>query len=222
MLSGLADFRKTERATKKQTQRRFSKEIKFYEKNFNLACEIEDFYLNKYRKKPPPNKVTPLVMMYPRLLLTAKAIVDLNLNGNYYDASILWRTFFENLGLCTYLARNETQIGDWIEGKRIAVSCNKLFHELNSFLVSNPTKELASRTNEIYGIASSYVHSGFKTIYHSFLLMRKNKSAIWISTRPIYRSKEFGKATFESTLLLNLVSTKLLEDELPRKFLTRL
>ena len=137
------DFTMKENEISVQTEQYFSKEIEFFKKNFDIACEIYDWFYKKHDKpeNPIPKKLFPLSVMIPRLLFTLKAIYNLTTIGYYYDAHLLFRTFIENLGLCIYLTKNENHVTKWLQGKKMDVPYIELFRETFSVISGDLNKK---------------------------------------------------------------------------------
>lgn len=217
-----SDFKTQENENRLKTEKNFSKEIELFEKNFNISCEISEWFFEKYTKSklPVPRKLYPLAFMIPRFLVSLKSIFNLTTIGYYYDANILIRTFFENLGLCVYLTKNEDQFTKWIQGKKVDVPYYRLFQEPFSILFGNLSEKFLDTVNWIYGRVSSFVHSDAQAQIPLFITLKEVPTSIEkpviidVNLLPYYEESKIAETlVFFASTLMSVVLLELFNEE---------
>ena len=119
-------------------------------------------YLGKQSSEKPfeVNKCVAYLLLN-RLTGLAQSIKTLVLKGYYYEASILERSFWEAIGLCSYLSSNIPEAEKWFNGEWIDIPKNKLPEQFAKMIKFN----LAQDTSKIvYNILCSFVHSNSPAI----------------------------------------------------------
>lgn len=173
-LYSFSEYEKTEKEIESETLKEFTAEIELFRKGFNLACEMvfSFFEYHSDPMNPVPTVHMPLVLMTPRLVCTMKSMYNLMSNGYYYDATVLYRTFLENLGLCIYLSKNEDSSIRWGEGRTPEMPYIRLLDQIDSLIAGG---ELESEGHALYGKLSRYIHGDIKAVVHHFYVPNGSK-----------------------------------------------
>ena len=96
--------RKEENITKALKLTKFSLEL--YNFNASLCLEMLEYLGKQSSEKPFEVNKCVAYLLLNRLTGLAQSIKTLVLKGYYYEASILERSFWEAIGLCSYLSSN--------------------------------------------------------------------------------------------------------------------
>jgi hypothetical protein len=216
----LKEVIKGEDEVTRKTLSQFDKEFEFYERSINLVYDITVYLCGLTKSKSFSGSKSAIHFMLPRLLGTMQSIRLLNLKGYYYDESILGRSFFENLGLCAYLARNEEEAENWFAGKAIHVPKIRLYTEFDSFLNEKMEEYEKKEGQAEYGRLSYYVHADMRAIIPSFFRFGKvdfNKRRASMMFPPFYKKDEVSPVALFPIALL-VVILKVFKDELGNKW----
>jgi hypothetical protein len=187
----LNDFQEDEFECAMRTVTFLKEDLILYEHTFNLLLEmIEDVA----SKKTPLSAVQSAVwFMTPRIVQSLKSIRDLTLNGYYYDASVIQRSFIESIGLCAYLSQaSEKEALNWIDGKDVGVAKINLFSYATK-LVKNAKTIDDKRSKALYGKLCGYTHSNPRALVTSFFHKADSSNfAFSTSLTPIFDEKQVG------------------------------
>lgn len=151
-------------AEEKQNLRRASMQsrivLKTYNRSLRLLLEILKFLGHNCSAKFSPDEAADFVIMF-RIMGTIQSIRNLTVQGYCYEAQILKRSYWEALGLVSYLSLNKNEATNWFRSKRLGVSSIRLLEFIPKILSLN---EGPDKLNAIYGHQCNYVHSNIGAI----------------------------------------------------------
>jgi len=173
---------------------RFSKELELFRCNFNLLAETLRSIINKL--KVLKVRDFAVVIVSSKLLLSSKAILNLEMNGYDYEARVIMRTMLEDLLRIICFVRDEKMAQKWLKGKLQASEVKSFVHDL--FFNEN--------SKELYNELSDFVHTNPKGLGS---LVDKKEPGVRIS--PLLpdsyeeQMANIGLPTLYLILLLNVI-----------------
>lgn len=185
--------------------------------NFSASLCYETLqYLSTQTSEKEPFEIEKCVayMLLTRTTGLMQSIKALVLRGYYCEALILERSFWEALGLCSYLTLNRKEAEKWYDGERIDLSLTMRPECILKVLELN-TKP--SSFENIYRWLCNFVHSNSPAILGSssfFDCPDENTKRITVAIPSRFERKIVqGLASYPTIVLL--IMTRIFDKELP-------
>ena len=121
---------------------------------------------------------------------------------------MLRRCLIESIGLCAYLALNEEEVKNWIEGN-VKIARIKLVDYISLLFGIKERRGIP-----FYGKLSVYVHTNVGAIVS--LIIDIDPEGISFQLTPIFDKEKAIEISWYPTFML-VVLTKIFRDELPKK-----
>lgn len=154
-------FAKSEEINIQKARKYFSKELEFWEENFDMLIDAFKLISKSYSEKWPHSKKASLFLL-PRLIISTKTSLELLVRGYYFDYTVVQRSLWESLALFKFLSEDEEEAKRWLNFEKIELPKWKLMHRL---LPSSRTGRHLKLLNKMYAQQSEFVHSSFFAIF---------------------------------------------------------
>lgn len=205
-------FLRAEDENTKETIRQFGKDLELYKSSFNLLCETKA-HLHELMEKDPrkiPTEKKVILMIINRITQLMQSIRILNLKGYYYDVKVLERCLLESMGLCAYLALNEEEVNNWIEGK-VKIARIKLVDYISLLLGTEEHHGIP-----FYGKLSGYVHTDVSAIASLIVDIDHEAYVTSFQLTPIIDKEKVSEISWYPMLMLTILK-EIFRDELAEK-----
>ncbi len=158
------DYKKGEEETAKLTSEKFKKELRLYERFFDLFMETIDCISESTESKLLDSKgKAATIVILPRVVQSMESIRLLRAIGHYYDSAIIERSLLESIGLCAHLSSNEEEATHWLHGKKIELAAIELL-DLVRWLRLGKDAKMKTSYKAIYGQLCNYVHTNISGV----------------------------------------------------------
>jgi len=193
-------FENAEKEIQLETEKNYPENIRLFQEGIDLVDETIDSIC----KKADEVHFTGLekyhaFLVFPRLLMTQKAIINLILSGYYVEALTLSRSWLECFGILSLLLKKDEKAYDWLKGKEIKPS-------IEIFYAISKKDELINKnlTGKAYGFLCNVVHNNFNVMKLWSKPILEEKPKLEFQTLPEYRNFEAKHLliSFLPTLLL--------------------